>query len=205
MPISSVTIADLRDPTRYRLLTTLDMRNPGEFFRENARGSRLVPVFLLTVLGWLGAVAGWSATRATHPGDFLVPLAWAALLVFGGLLPLHEGIHALTYRWLGARDVRFSLSANKLAVYTCANRFVVPVRQMFVLAALPFVLISAGLLGLLAGVPQHGLVWAWALGLHAFGCAGDCILLAFARKNRARALYNYDDVAAQESYFFEKV
>ncbi|MBC7920223.1 MAG: DUF3267 domain-containing protein, partial [Ferruginibacter sp.] len=128
----------------------------------------------------------------------------ALAVVFGVLLPLHEGIHALVYKGMGAADIRFSFATKALAVYTCANRHVVHLREIIPLAIAPFLAISALLVVLAGYFPDYRLFFAWALVIHAVLCGGDFILIAYAVRNRNRDLYNYDDVALGKSYFFER-
>jgi len=72
------------------------------------------------------------------------------------------------------------------------------------LALGPFVCISLGLLPVALLLPPYRLALLWALGMHAFLCGGDIILLAYALRHRHRPIYNFDDVAQSRSYFLER-
>jgi hypothetical protein len=139
--------------------------------------------------------------------ESMVPLGWQLVMGFAGLfligLPLHEGIHALVFKILGARQVGFGYSKKGLMVYAYAQRFVMTLWENALVAAMPFLLITCLLVGLLVCIPDLKAAWIIVLLLHTLGCMGDFILIGYAWKNRKQNRYTYDDLDEKRTYFFE--
>jgi fumarate reductase subunit D len=190
---------------RFRLVEELEMNNPHLFFSAYAKGSWLVTTFFVLLAGGLGLIISLTFMEASsnHLAMLGQPAA-AMAFVFIVLLPVHEGIHALAYKALGAKDIRFSCTWRKWAVYTCAHRFVIRRKEIIPLALAPFVVITFALLTLAGLLPIVRLFFLWSMWFHAALCGGDMILVAYALRNRGRALYNFDDVEAGKSYFYER-
>jgi hypothetical protein len=122
----------------------LEMHNPHPFFNENAKGSWLVTAFFVLLAGGIGLMISISFVQAWKQPRLLWQVAAAIAFVFVILLPIHEGIHALAYKSLGAKNVRFSYTWRKLAVYTCAPLFVIRLKEIIPLALAPFAAITYG-------------------------------------------------------------
>jgi hypothetical protein len=131
-------------------------------------------------------------------GDF--GLAFVAMLVL--LLPLHELIHAVAYRFVGASDIRWDYSLHMMAVWVIAHRFVADGRQFAFVALAPFVVINAGLIVSILLFPSAAVFLLFLLLWHLHGCAGDWSLLNFVWINRERGFWTFDDATEGRSYFF---
>jgi len=169
--------------------------------------SKGILIFILFVFGAvLGALLGFSIKGIVFQP--LLPLGWQLILGVAGLflivLPLHEGIHALFFLWLGARQVGFGYSRKGLMVYAYAQRFVMTLRENALVAAMPFLLITPLLMGMLVWVPGLRATWVVLLLLHTIGCMGDFILIGHAWKNRKVGMYTYDDLDEKRTYFFKQ-
>ncbi len=119
------------------------------------------------------------------------------------LIPLHEGLHGLAYRWVGARRVSYDAHWKKFYFMAIADRFVANAPEFRKVALAPFLLISIS-----AGL---GAVWApvsWAYSLaglvvaHASMCSGDFALLAYFERRSDRELLTWDDRENKISYFY---
>jgi hypothetical protein len=196
---------DLLDSSRYQMVGELEMNNPGPFFNEQAKDSQLTKVFFLLVLISLGILTGVSVAKAFQDPRILWQIVVALVSVFIALLPLHEAIHALAYKTIGAADIRFSYAWRKLAVFTCAHRFVIGIREVIPLAIAPLLLISLLLLALLYALPDYRFLVLWILVIHTSLCGGDLILLGYALRHYDQEIYNYDDVEMGKSYFYRRV
>lgn len=130
--------------------------------------------------------------------DFVLSL----VALFLAILPLHEALHAIAYRLLGARDIRWDWSARMMAVWVIAHRFVVTTRGFVFVALAPFVVINALLIGAALVWPAQAVLLLFVLLVHLHGCAGDWSLLNFVWLNRERGFFTYDDAVAGKSYFF---
>jgi hypothetical protein len=162
-------------------------------------------------LGLMGVAFGWligAAFTSDQPDELLAPgwqLLTALISFFVVWLPLHEGIHAVVFKLLGAPKVGFGYSTKGMMVYAYSQRFVMTLGENAIVAAMPFLIISTLLVLLLVYVPELSLVWGFTLLLHTLGCMGDFILIKHAWTNRHASLYTYDDLDEKRTYYFKKL
>lgn len=119
---------------------------------------------------------------------------------------IHENIHLLAYKILGAPQATIKVDVRRLVLLAIADRFVLGSRGFYFLAVLPFALITSGLLvGLLLTAGYWHYVCLGILLLHTGGCSGDFALMAYFYTNRHRRLLTYDDEATSTTYFYERI
>ena len=196
--------ADDLTPPRYELLAELTHAQLGEFVLEYffRRRSWLVwahhamSLATLVVIVFVAIDQRRSFLRCL--GDF--GLAFVALFVV--IMPLHELLHALGYRLVGARDIRWDYSMRMLAVWVIAHRFVAGTRAFLIVALAPFVVLNSLLIAGAVVFPQFAVLLLFVLLWHLHGSAGDWALLNFVWLHRERGFWTYDDAAAGKSYFF---
>ena len=100
------------------------------------------------------------------------------------LIPVHEYLHVLAYRVMGARNTYLDMNLQKFYFMALADQSVVNARQFRVVALTPFVTVST--ISLILAI---GLVGTWklvALGLflsHTVFCSGDFGLLSYLHFN----------------------
>jgi hypothetical protein len=131
-------------------------------------------------------------------------LSFAVILFLLPVLPLHELIHDLTYRALGAREVRWTLSWTPLGAYVTAHAFVVNRRDFIILASLPSLIITGGMILVALIVPGLRIPALMLAFLHHGGTAGDWALVNVFHHYRDRTLLTVDDAEQQRSWFFER-
>lgn len=122
------------------------------------------------------------------------------------LVPLHEYLHVLAYRMLGARETSYMANLKKFYFAALANRFVANEREFRVIALAPLVVISLMVLMLLILVDEGWTVACLgALLMHTGMCSGDVALLSFFERHQDKNMVTFDDVPAKISYFYGKV
>lgn len=169
------------------------------FIRRSSWVTRLHHLMSITTVGAVVFIVGTTgATWRFALAQFA--LAFVALLV--AVLPLHELLHALAYRLVGARDIRWDYSFRMMAVWVVAHRFVVTARPFIFVALAPFVVINAGLLAGALLLPHLAVFLLFMLLWHSHGSIGDWSLLNFIWVHRRRGFWTYDDADAGKSYFF---
>ena len=212
------TIEELHQPEKFELIEALHVDQMGQFLMREI-GMSGTKAGTKPKMNWvgigaamaLGGVCGFigykfGANLATggildyNPG---VQLGAALLLMFVVLLPVHEAIHMVVFKQLGAKNVGFGWSKKSLIVYAYAQKFVMTLQQNAYVAIMPFVVISLALaIGWLVA-PQWSFFWGCALFLHTTACVGDFILIRYYFKNKPNTLYTYDDIEGKKmSYFF---
>lgn len=201
-------ISELNDSQRFRLITEIDIFNPTPFFKEFAKG-KFTTFFLLIIclsFGYFGGILGVKiAKNEIEVLTTLYQSLAAVIFMFVVLLPIHEGIHAITYWLKGAKDIRFSIAKKGFAVFTMANRHVVHLREYPILAVTPFVVITLIINILVYFYTTYFVFFVILFFIHSFACMGDMILINFAINHWNKSIYNYDDFDSKKSYFFEEI
>ncbi len=185
----------------YKAIEILDINDPKPFFRRQAKESSwLLQTHLLLFL-----VFGiWYVTTIIGSNDYTLGVK----SFFGGmatlvlvLAPIHEGIHAIAFKILGAPKVGFKAKPKKLTVFTTAFNFVIDKKQMIFAAVLPFAIITPALISLLFIYPEFKAYWLVLITIHTNACSGDMIIINLMLKTKTQ-LYTYDSKEMMEGYYF---
>jgi hypothetical protein len=147
----------------------------------------------LAYAGWQRREAGWE--------ELLGGVGFGFFLTFFLAFSLHEALHLLGYKLLGAKKV--ALHFQQMMFLALCYDMAFGRRAFTFLAVLPFAVITPALLALLQ-LPLadfwHLALWG-VLALHTAGCSGDFALVNYFHLNRHRRLFTYDE--AGRSYFVE--
>ncbi len=121
------------------------------------------------------------------------------------LIPLHEFLHAVAYKIIGAPRIRIGMSLSQYVFYVAADKFVAGFFEMIFVAIVPFVLISA-LFVYLFMVVDSGISTALLMSLFAHGtmCIGDFAVLSFFIENGRSKLITFDLYEEKKAYFYLK-
>lgn len=218
------TIDELHNSGRYELINSFRIDEMGQFLAQELGlqtsaqptkkpNNRFMTVFFL--IGFLvgGGVFGYLVGGQLGKGGTGAPEVFGragtefglAFLGFFVLLPIHELIHAAVFKYYGAQKVGFGGSWKSMIVYAYAQRFVHNGRELFWVAIMPFLVISAGLIAGWLIWPQYGLFWGMTLFIHTTACVGDFVLIRYQAKHKGARFYTYDDIEnEQRSYFFRE-
>ena len=204
---AKITVEELENNKRYRLIRKLSYREIPEFVMEYLfRGNQETRFFWFSVvLFLLIAIKPTVLFFSASPG--LLNTLWYLFLGFVAipalLIPVHEGIHALFFLLSGGRNIRVGVDLKNFFFYVTAHRHPVGRKVFTRIALAPFFVINTGLWAagwLLSG----GLSWSFYLALfaHATMCAGDFAMLSFYREHRDREIITYDDAEEKTAYFY---
>lgn len=160
--------------------------------------SSLIPLVVFGMV--IGFRLGQNDFDSSQITWFLYGWAPAFLLV-----PLHEGLHGLAYKILGAKSISYGADLRHLVFYAMANRFVVDFREFRIVALTPFLFIGLGLAILTIFLPPYWNLFSLGmLFMHTLFCGGDFGLLSYFYENRNKNLVTFDDVDQKMSYFYLK-
>ncbi|MEZ0610359.1 DUF3267 domain-containing protein [Fibrella sp. WM1] len=121
------------------------------------------------------------------------------------LLPVHELLHGLAYKLLGATRISIVAQWRQLVFYCLADRFVANATELRLVALTPFVVINTLLIvGMALASPPLFWMFFGALILHTGGCFGDFGMVSYFYTNRHRNPCTYDDAQLHKSFFFVK-
>jgi hypothetical protein len=119
------------------------------------------------------------------------------------LIPIHELIHVLAYKFVGAKETSIDYNLKKFYFLAIANNFVVNKKEFTFVALAPFVLVTSILI---ASYFFVGTYWQISilstLFLHSALCAGDFGLLNFFHISKNRNLLLFDDAKNKVSFFY---
>lgn len=174
------------------LLENLKNRNPvnGVF----KHGTMLLIALVLYV--WIGR---WDTT------SFFIGLGAGILFTFTVGVIIHEVLHLIVYKILGAKKTRLKALWDQGAVAAVADRFVVSEKEFYFLAFTPFVVLTTA--GIIALFNTYGWVFYGVsifLIVHATACIGDFSLAGFIYENRNQSILTFDNTEEDKSYFFIK-
>lgn len=121
------------------------------------------------------------------------------------LIPVHEFIHGMAYKYCGAKTVTYKANWRKMYFMAMADQFITGRRAFFLIGLAPFVLINLCLI-VLAGIfgPLYTVMFLSCLVVHSGMCAGDFALISYFDAARDREVVTYDDVANQETFFYSR-
>ena len=194
----------------YELLSSLQHDEIIPFLKESFQlKSNLVRWFNRWNLLLLGILVGLFILDYLRVEDFkwgirFLYVSWGVLLSFL-LIPLHEFLHSLAYKYVGAKHTSYDANWKKLYFMAMADQFVANHKEFKIVALTPLMVISTGLL-VLAAFPIG--LWRFAiisiLLTHSLFSSGDIALLNYFETYKSKGLVTYDDKSERMSYFFLK-
>lgn len=198
-----LTPEDMNDPSRFALIEVIthDQLIPAVQAHLARRGPVRTSYVLINLVVLASIAALWIGTGASLLDGF-PNLCLGMCLGYVLLLPLHEGVHALTYRWLGARGTRVVYRPRNLTAYCVADRFVVTGGEFAWICLTPFLVLNAILLVvIIAAGGFQPILWGMLL-LHVGACSGDFAFVNLVWAHRADGLLTFDDVAGRRTFFY---
>lgn len=174
------------------LMKNLKNRNPVNGIFKH--GTMLLIALVLFV--WIGR---WDTA------SFFIGLGAGLLFTFTIGVIIHEVLHLIVYKLLGAKKTKLKPLWEQGAVAAVADRFVVSEKEFYLLAFTPFVVLTAA--GIFALFNTYGWIFygvSTFLVVHATACIGDFSLAGFMYENRHRSVVTFDNTEEEKSYFFVK-
>lgn len=197
------------DKNGYQLLDQLEHNNIVPFIQTYLKKRTLFSIlyyFVTIVCALIISLLMWYSNHyySFKLGDMFQQLSYGIGLSFT-LIPLHEYIHALAYKYVGANTTSYDANLKKFYFMAMADQFVANKREFRIVALAPFVVISLSCLAGLFFVPQ---IWAFTLwGIlfaHSSFCSGDFGLLSYFDFHKDKEVITYDDKANKISFFYSK-
>jgi Putative zincin peptidase len=206
--ISRPTIEELEDGSAYEKVLTLPYNDIAPFVigRLKSFNLSMMAVWILLAIAAFLIIWFWPGVRYSQENPrIFFGLATGLTVLPVLLIPVHEGLHLITFRLSGAKDIRYGADLRQGIIYVTAHRFVADTRLFSAVAFTPFVVITACIGAAMIVSPPW---WQWVLSLtlitHTTMCAGDTALIGFMRGFRQRNAYTWDDADRKEAYFYAK-
>lgn len=138
-----------------------------------------------------------------YPFNKMLGQVFFGILLFLALIPVHEFIHVLAYKLVGAKQTSYDVNLKKFYFLAIADKFVTSESEFKIVALAPFLVIT----GVLLAIPfLSGDLWKvsifTALLTHSIGCSGDFALLSYFEFNKEKQVVTYDDKENNVSFFY---
>lgn len=210
--VPNINIADLEDTEQYILLDTLQHSDIKEFVvRELEPHALWARIANMYQIGGLLAfmLAGFRAFMpffAKNESTYLIYFLLGTAFSFTILIVLHELIHALGYKLIGASNLSYGIQLRKFLFYVQADKQVLNYNNMKIVALAPAVVVAVITILGMAIFYQHPLFYSFAavFGLHSLFCAGDMGMLCYFENRKDKEIVTYDDKENDCSYFYFK-
>ncbi len=156
-------------------------------------------VLIACLIGWM--VYDMTALNRSF-GSALGQIGLGVLIILP-IIPLHEWLHGLAYKALGAEKVHYTANFKKFYFTAQAHHFIVKEGGFYWLAFTPFAVITLlSLLSMIFLPGQYLLLLLSFLFMHTTACGGDFALAAYFYARRNTGLVTFDDVPAKMTYFY---
>ena len=204
-------IETLQDKSKYHLVRAMPIAELKPFVVEHIRKKNKYAsgYMILTYALLIGTIAFIAFFPTENKDQFKTLLMYFGIgiaLCFSLLIILHELIHGIAYKLVGAPKVSYGGSLREFVFYAAANKFVADKSSFFKVALAPFVVISAlSIVTFLVGnVYMKWLAVGVLLG-HTTLCGGDFAMLSFFEEHKEKEMFTYDDMDNMVMYFYEKI
>ena len=197
---------ELESEDVYEKLADLDHNEMVPFIMENLRSRNpLTAIFkhgtmiliAIVLFVWIGR---WNTNA------FFIGLGAGVLFTFTVGVLLHELLHLIVYKILGAKKTKLKFLLSQGAVAAVADHFVVSEKEFYWLAITPFAVLTA------AGLVALFMTWGWIfyavstfLILHSTACLGDFSMAGYMYEHRQDSIYTFDDVENDKSSFYKRI
>ena len=200
--------SDLNDLGFYQL-ASLEHMNMIPFIKEANKHQNIYSLSYKIINGLLLAlIAGFLGFNFANDtgliGSALSPFFLGFAVAFL-LLPLHEFIHGLAYKWVGAENTSYDVDWKHLVFMALAHQFVADKKDFTIVALAPFITISSFLMILILILPPYwGYLFFGTLFTHSLFCSGDFGMLSFFESHPDKEIVTYDDIETKTSHFYAK-
>ncbi|MFO7669461.1 MAG: DUF3267 domain-containing protein [Bacteroidales bacterium] len=121
------------------------------------------------------------------------------------IIPIHEMLHGLAYRILGARKIIFGADPGQLIFFVTADRYPVSGNQVHLLTLTPFVCINLLTIAAILFLWPGGVLFsAFFLLSHNLMCIGDFAISGFIARTGGK-VFTFDEPERKMSYFYKEL
>ena len=204
-------IADLQDEKLYRLVRAMPIDELKPFVVEHIKKKNKFAsgYMILTYALLIGTIAFIAFFPTENTSQFKILLMYFGIgvaLCFSLLIILHELIHGIAYRLVGAPKISYGGNIREFVFYAAANKFIADRSSFFKVALAPFVVITA--LSIVTFLIGNVYIKWLAVGVllgHTTLCGGDFAMLSFFEEHKEKEMFTYDDMENKVMYFYEKI
>jgi hypothetical protein len=204
-------VETLKNDPAFRQVMELDFDEMIPFVLEHIKRKSLISLFYWVInISFLifivyVIISGLLWNQLTWPviiRQSLTGIIAGSILV----IPVHELLHGIAYRILGARQIRFGADMQQFIFFVTADRYPVSGKELYFLALAPFIVINLVTVAIiLLWFPGVILFSAFFLLSHNIMCIGDFAIVNSVLQGGAGRIFTFDEVENKKSYFYEKI
>jgi hypothetical protein len=121
------------------------------------------------------------------------------------IIPIHEMLHGLAYKILGARKIIFGADPGQLIFFVTADRYPVSGNQVHFLTLTPFICINLLTIAAILFLWPGGVLFsAFFLLSHNLMCIGDFAISGFIARTGGK-VFTFDEPERKKSYFYKEL
>lgn len=203
------TIEVLNDTEKFEQIASVEHGRIKEFVIQQVMSDKkLIPVYMVyqTSLFLAGLFFFTRALVLALKGTaiYLWITLGTIIFCFTFLVIIHESLHGVALKIVGAPKVRFGGVLRKFIFYAEADQFVLGRKRFLFVAFIPLIVIQ---MITIAGVIiwfSHPLVYFFLILMtfHSFFCSGDVALATLFLRFPGREVFTYDNREEKTSYYF---
>jgi Putative zincin peptidase len=199
---------DLHNETQFKKLITLQYDDIISFVFRNIKKPTPAVYFYfisnaLLLLSFLYLlISGFGETFVSIVKQLVVGILVGSFLV----IPVHETVHGIAYKLIGAPKIHFGADLKQMIFYVAADKYPVGRKGFYFIALAPFFFINLASIALLI-FPEISLLpfTVSFLLFHNIMCIGDFAMVSYFQQKKDKELYTYDDHKKKVSYIFERI
>ena len=204
-------IEELRNSDKYELIAKLNHQQIKEFvINQLAENGKIIKVYMIyQILMILVGIFFFTRSIVLAFQTSFEPLYYsigALLFSFSVLIIIHELLHGIALKIIGAPKVNFGGYLKKFIFYVEADRFVINRKQFAFIALTPLFAVKlitlTGIIFLFNQPVFYFLIFV--MSAHSLFCAGDIGLLSVFYKYKDSEIFTFDVKAEKTSYFYRK-
>lgn len=146
-----------------------------------------------------------SLVKTSKPDNF-VAIGIGLFISFTLIVIIHELIHAVAYKLVGAKKISFGADIKRFIFHVQVDKQVFNYKQMMFVALAPAVVIFiTTAIGAIIFSGSVYYIFATILAVHSLFCLGDLGILCFFQNRPDKDIYTFDDKEKKETYFYAKI
>ena len=136
----------------------------------------------------------------------MVAMAGGVLFSVTFLIAIHEIIHALAYKMVGAKKLSFGMRLRKFLFFVMADKQVLSYKQFKIVALAPALTIAALTIAGMALTYNHPMFYFFlsVFGIHSLFTGGDLGLLTYFENRKNDEILTFDVKEEGKTYFYRK-
>ncbi|WP_340200523.1 DUF3267 domain-containing protein [Ascidiimonas sp. W6] len=198
----------MKVPENWELLKKVSHNEIKPFVKEcleiNGFYKRFYFLIMLISIATLTAVITFTIVTYFTKGDLhgVVQLLSSFLFSFTILVLIHELIHAIAYKIMGAKNVYFGGSIKKFIFYAASDQDIVNGIAFRFIALAPFVIVLVIVILLYLIFPVYHIFFLTIGTLHTLFCGGDFAMVNYISQYPLDSVLTFDSKINKESYFY---